>query len=55
LAGGPESRLYVLAHLQVFHLYGFANSVVSKGWKINVEAGVDYLAESLVSFISDNE
>jgi AcrR family transcriptional regulator len=55
LADGPESKLYVLAHLQLFHLFGFANLVVSKGWNINEEAGMDYLAENLTRFIAENE
>jgi AcrR family transcriptional regulator len=55
LEGRPDSRLYVLAHLQLFHLFGFANLVVSKGWDINNEAGIDYLADNLTRFIADNE
>jgi AcrR family transcriptional regulator len=55
LEGKPDSHLYVLSHLQILHLYGFANMVVSKGWQINTEAGVQALAEDLVRFVAENE
>ena len=55
LEGKPDSRLYVLAHLQILHLCGLANLIVSKGWQVNTEAGVQYLAEELVRFIRENE
>jgi hypothetical protein len=55
LEGKPDSPLYVLSHLQILHLYAFANLVVSKGWQINTEAGVQALAEDLVRFIAENE
>ena len=55
LEGGPDSRLYVLAHMQVMHIYGFASMIVPKGWRVNTEAGVTHLAEDLVKFISENE
>ena len=48
-------RLYALAHLQILHLWGLANMIVSKDWQVNTEAGVQYLAENLVRFIAENE
>ena len=55
LEGKPDSGLYVLAHLQILHLWGLANLIVSKDWQVNTEAGVQYLAENLVRFIAENE
>lgn len=49
-----DSRVQVIAHLQIHHLFGFASSVVSKGWQTDVAAGVAYLADDLVRFIAEN-
>ncbi len=55
VSGRPEdSRAHVVAHLQIHHLFGFASSVVSKGWQTDVAAGVTYLAEALSRFIAEN-
>jgi len=55
-SGRPEDkRLHALAHLHILHLFSFANSVVALGWKIDTEAAIDYLAESLVRFIQEND
>jgi len=56
MSGRPEhARIHVVAHLRVQHLFAFCNSVVSKGWVVNVEAGIACLADDLTRFISDNE
>ena len=55
VSGRPEdSQAHIVAHLQIHHLFGFASCVVSKGWQIDVPAGVTYLAENLVRFIAEN-
>ena len=55
VSGRPEdSRVHVIAHLQIHHLFGYASSVVSKGWQTDIAAGVTYLAEALVRFIAEN-
>lgn len=54
-SGLPEdSAIETMAHLQIFHLFGFASSVVSKGWKADVDAGAIYLGDQLARFIADN-
>ena len=55
LEGRPDSPLYVVAHLQILHLWGLANMIVSKGWDVSPEPGVQYLAEELVRFIREND
>jgi len=56
VSGRPEdASVHVIAHLQIHHLFGFASSVVSKGWKIDPEPGATYLANQLTRFIADNE
>jgi AcrR family transcriptional regulator len=50
-----DARIHVIAHLQIVQLFSFANSVVSKGWKVDVESGIAYLAESLARFIAEND
>jgi AcrR family transcriptional regulator len=55
VSGEPEdSAAHVVAHLQIHHLFGFASSVVSKGWRTDVEAGAGYLASQLADFIAAN-
>jgi AcrR family transcriptional regulator len=51
---GPAGAAYVLAHLQIQHLFGFATCVVVRGWKIDVEAGISGLAANLAKFIADH-
>ena len=56
VSGRPkDSGIHVLAHLQLHHLFGFCNSVVPKGWAIDVDAGMTYLAADLAKFIAENE
>jgi AcrR family transcriptional regulator len=55
VSGRPEdSEAHVVAHLQIHHLFGFASSVVSKGWRTDVAAGRRYLAAALSQFIVEN-
>jgi AcrR family transcriptional regulator len=55
VSGRPEdSERHVIAHLQIHHLFGFASSVVSKGWQTDVDAGATYLAAQLANFIAAN-
>jgi AcrR family transcriptional regulator len=55
-SGLPEhASAHLVAHLCIQHLFGFCTNVVSKGWAIDVEAGVRHLADELVRFISENE
>jgi AcrR family transcriptional regulator len=49
---GPDSPAYVRAHLQIQHMFGFATCVVVRGWKIDVEAGLQGLAATLADFIA---
>jgi len=56
VSGRPEdASVQVIAHLQIHHMFGFASSVVSKGWRIDPELGAAYLADQLTRFIADNE
>jgi len=55
-SGRPEhAHAEIVAHLCIQHLFGFCTNVVSKGWVIDVEAGVRHLADELVRFIAENE
>ena len=48
------ARLHVVAHLRIQHLFVFCNSVTSKGWEVDVEAGITCLADDLTQFITDH-
>ncbi len=49
-----HARIHVMAHLRIQHLFAFCNSVTSKGWMIDIEAGIACLADDLTAFITDN-
>ncbi len=47
--------VHTIAHLQILHLFSFANSITGKKINIDVDAGIDYMAEGLADFIAKHD